>query len=310
MPVYIAEPREPDGRRQLAVAAVFVVLALTLNVLPPGGQRWISGAVRVTVLAPFLWTQGQLQQARVQATEATNLQARVDSLATALLSLGSLSEENRRLRALLGLQAGGQRAVVAASAIRSASPGSEGTFILDKGRRSGIEAGDPILAWDGLVGLVIETHEQSAVGMDWTNPLFRASAMTEDGTIYGIVEPVPGTFREDDRLRFNGAPYSSNIEPSTEIQASGLGGVYPRGVRIGTVDSVAEEDAGWRKSYWIQPAVIPASVTHVLVVVRDGSTSGPQGDLRIDIDSTLFELDVPTLDTTGGTESGPPTGDR
>ncbi len=304
MPVYIAEPREPDGRRQLAVAGVFVVLALTLNVLPAGGQRWISGAVRATALAPFIWSQRQLVSAREQAVEASTLHARLDSLATQLLSLGSLSEENRRLRALLGLQARGDQAVVAASALRRDDPGAEGTFFLDKGRRSGIEPGNPILAWDGLVGIVIEAAEESAVGMDWTNPDFRVSAMTADGTTYGIVEPVPGVFREEDRLLFNGAPYSSDIEPGTEILASGLGGLYPRGTRIGRVDGVAAEDAGWRKSYWLEPAVIPASVTHVLVVVRNPLGPGSEPELRID--STMFELTVPTLDTTGGADSSPP----
>ena len=143
--------------------------------------------------------------------------------------------------------------------------------------------------------------------MDWTHPDFRVSAMTLDGLVYGFVESVPGFLREDDRLLFNGAPYSSDIPAGTEIVASGRGGFYPRGIRVGVVDTVAEADAGWRKSYWIQPAVIPASVTHALVRIRgDGPTVGTIDDLDLQFDSALFELTLPALDTTIPPDSGSP----
>jgi len=51
---------------------------------------------------------------------------------------------------------------------------------------------------------------------------------------------------------------------------SGLGGVLPRGIPLGRVESLAEADAGWRKSYWLEPFVEPGSVTHVLVALDGG----------------------------------------
>ncbi len=48
---------------------------------------------------------------------------------------------------------------------------------------------------------------------------------------------------------------------------SGLGGVYPRGIPIGTIDGVSDYQGAWRKSYWLRPDVLPGSVTHVLVPV-------------------------------------------
>ena len=311
MSVYIAEPREPDGRRQLAVSGAFILLALMLNVLPPGGQRWSSGVVRSTVLAPFLWTQERVVRARVQATQAVDLQARLDSLTRTLISLESLAEENGRLRALLGLQAREAGAVVAASIIRPRTPGSESVFLLDKGRNAGIAPGDPILVGDGLLGLVRQVDDDGAIGIDWTNPDFRVGAMTEDGLTYGIVEPVAGSFREDDRLLFNGAPYSSDIPVGTPIVASGRGGVYPRGIRIGVVDTVAEADAGWRKSYWLRPAVMPAAVTHALVPLSGGFPSIEDGeDFEFLIDSLLLEMDLPRMDTGSGLDALPPPPDR
>jgi cell shape-determining protein MreC len=43
--------------------------------------------------------------------------------------------------------------------------------------------------------------------------------------------------------------------------------VFPRGVPIGTVQGVLSESAGWERTYILRPAVHPAQVTHVMVLV-------------------------------------------
>ena len=260
-----AEPIEGEGRKSGWIAGGFLALALITHVLPPAAQGWVSGAIRATVLAPFLATHEAFARARSQATEAGILQTRLDTLTSAMIARQALWDENRRLRALLGLRARTGRELEATTLVRSGTAGSESVFLLRKGFEDGVSVGSAVLVAEGLVGIVREASERRAIGIDWTNPDFRAAAMTEDGTVYGFVEPVPGGFREGDRLMFNGAPYSSDIAPGTPIVASGRGGVYPRGLPIGIVDTVAEEDAGWRRAYWVIPAVDPASVTHVLV---------------------------------------------
>jgi hypothetical protein len=110
---------------------------------------------------------------------------------------------------------------------------------------------------------------RTSLAMDWTHPDFRVSVMTLDGEHYGIVEPRAGAFREEDRLLLNGIPFHTPLEEGAEVVTSGRGTVYPRGVRIGTVLSLAEAEAGWRRAYWIEPAVRPASVTHALVITGE-----------------------------------------
>lgn len=308
MAVYIGEPpREREGPRHGLIAAGLVVLAFITHVLPPGAQSLIASGVRSSVLAPFLWTHERIARARIQATEAVDLQAEVDSLTSEVLLRASLSEENRRLRALLGLRARTGQELEAATVIRSGTPGAESVFLLDKGRVDGVEPGAAVLVASGLVGQVRTVAETSSTGIDWTHPDFRAGAMTEDGVIYGIVEPVSGGFREDDRLLFNGAPYSADIPPGTPIVASGRGGVYPRGLPIGIVDTLAQEDDGWRRAYWLRPVVNPASVTHALVVRFEGEgrrTGVPRDWWLIDetqeenpFDS-LIVRDLPTVSDT------------
>lgn len=285
---YIGEtPRERESGRHGLIAAALVLLALTTQVLPPGAQSWIAGSVRGTVLAPFLWTHERIARARIQATEAVDLQDEVDVLTSEVLTSRSLQEENRRLRALLGLRARTGQDLEAATVIRPGTAGSESVFLLDKGRADGVEPGAAVLVAGGLVGHVRTVAEQSATGIDWTHPDFRAGAMTEDGTVYGMVEPVSGGFREADRLLFNGAPYSADIPSGTLIVAAGRGGVYPRGLPIGIVDTLAREDVGWRRAYWLKPVVNPSSVTHALVVRFEGD------GLRTGVPSDWWRADEP-----------------
>jgi len=242
-----------------------LALAFVIHVMPAPAQSWVSGGIRATVLAPFLRSHEAFTRARAQATEAVALQNRLDSLTGLMTAREALSEENRRLRALLGLQARTGRELEATTVVRSGTSGSESVFLLDRGTDNGVFPGAAVLVAEGLVGMVREASSRRAIGIEWTHPDFRASAMTEDGLVYGIVEPVPGSYREEDRMLFNGAPYSADIPAGTAIVASGRGGVYPRGLPIGIVDTVAREDEGWRKAYWLIPAVNPAAVTHVLV---------------------------------------------
>lgn len=143
--------------------------------------------------------------------------------------------------------------------------------MIDVGSEHGVFVGSPVLTADGLLGRVIEVTERSAQVMDWTDPEFRVSAMTADGETYGIVEPRRDGSGHEDLLAMTGASFQVDVRPGTRVVSTGRGGLFPRGVPIGTVLGIEEADTGWRKSYLLQPSVRPESATHVLVAVRQGS---------------------------------------
>lgn len=233
----------------------------------------MAAGFRATILRPFLLIQEVLAQARLHAEEAGGLQARLDSLAAQIVIQAPLVEENRHLHELLELRDRDPATFLPASVIRPGTPGSESMFLLDVGSEDGVRVGDPVIMRDGrigLVGVIQQVRRGSAIGLDWSHPDFRASAMTEDGSVFGFVQPVRGLFREQDRLLLDGTPFYESLPPGTLITTSGLGGVYPRGIPIGHVESVAGEEGGWRKSYWLRPLVETGSVTHALVVLGDG----------------------------------------
>lgn len=280
---FTESPEEGRGHRDLAVAAGFLVLAIVAFYLPPGIQDQVAAALRATALKPFLATQEAVADARLRAEDALRLQAQLDSLAFLVVSQATLAEENHKLRGLLGLRERAPRAFVAANAIRPGTAGSEGMFLLDVGSVDGVRAGDPVLMRNGRVGLVGRIRAvrgSTAVGMDWSHPDFRVSAMTADGTVFGMVEARRGEFREAHRLLLNGIPYYEHLDSATLITTSGLGGVIPRGIPIGEVVALAEEERSWRRAYWLRPVVETGTVTHVLVAMGLSSMEALEEILR------------------------------
>ncbi len=269
MPPFEPERRESSERGDLLVPAGFLFLSIVLMVLPMPAQQQLSAVLRSTVLAPFVWTQESIRQTRVRAREIADLQAQLDSAMAVLFAQRTLEEENRRLRALLELHPREIPGFVSASVIRPGTRGSESMFLLDVGSSEGVEVNDPVVVAGGLVGVVREVGLRTALAMDWTHPDFRVSVMTDDGVAFGIVEPRLGAFREEARLVLSSVPYHTPVEVGASVVTSGQGGVYPRGIPVGTVAGLAESEAGWRRSYWLDPAVSPVGALHVLVLTGE-----------------------------------------
>jgi rod shape-determining protein MreC len=266
-------------RKDAGLSAVILVVALALLVLPAEYQRPIRNGIRASVLQPFLMAQGQVVERRGRSVDVGQLRAQRDSLAALMAAQASLSEENRQLRASLGLQARLGEQFLPANVIRAGLTSAQSTFIVDKGRADGVFVGSTVITADGLLGVVWEVDERSAQAIDWTHPDFRVSAMTADGLAYGLVEPrpAPGMYRESDLLALTGTAFQVDVRPGRRVVSSGRGGLHPRGIVIGTIIGIEEADTGWRKSYLVRPAVRPEGAIHVLVAVGQGG--GDVGDV-------------------------------
>jgi rod shape-determining protein MreC len=289
MPPFDPDSGKSRGRTDLLVSLGFLTLAGALLILPPETQQGVSSALRSSVLAPFIRTQESLHESRARGEDVEVLQARLDSLTAELIAREPLTDENRRLRDLLELQERAERGFVAATVTRPGTRGSESMFLLNVGSRGGVGVNDPVVSAEGLVGLVRTVGPGSALAMEWTHPDFRVSVMTASGEAFGFVEPVRGTFREEDRMLLTGIPYHTLVPEGTRMLTSGLGGVYPRGIPVGVVEGVAEVEAGWRRSYRVRPVAEPGGLTHVLVLAAARELEEIRarvGDLWVDAGGT------------------------
>ncbi len=135
--------------------------------------------------------------------------------------------------------------------------------------------------------------------MSWAHPEFRVSAFTVSGNAFGVVAPSNEGRNGEGALEFRGVPYRDSVPLGTMVLSSGLGGVFPKGVPVGTVIGTVREEAGWERVYRLRPAANPGSAAHVLILVggrvQDLRTAFP-GDslleaLRLDSIARLRRAD-------------------
>lgn len=255
------------GRSQLLGAVGLVLLSLVTVYLPPAPQQAIADVVRLSALRPFTELHAVLVGMRARARDFNILRAQLDSATAFVAAHATLAEENRQLREILMLgQRPGTR-YLPTTIMRAGTSGSGSVFRVAAGSGQGVESFNAVVTDRGLLGQVQQVQADYALAIDWSHPDFRASAMTSDGENHGIIEPVRGRFREQDRLVLSGLDFLAELEPGTEVRTSGRGRAFPRGIRIGWVAGVAETLAGWSRSYYVTPSVFPRSVTHAAITI-------------------------------------------
>jgi rod shape-determining protein MreC len=253
-----------------------VVLSVVAMSLPQRIRDPLARGLRETVLAPFLALQQQTEFLSASLARYDAVVAQRDSAALAATFLPELRGENARLRGLLGLGTRLSSGYVPAEVLHEPEPSSALSFVVSAGKKQGVKPLSAVVSPDGLVGIVSSVDAKTSVVVTWAHPEFRASAMAADGSVYGIVAPHGSEGPRIWLLELQGVAYRQLVPTGTLVLTSGLGGVLPRGVPIGTVVGVAGEAEGWERTYLIRPAVHPAAVTHVMIL------TGPslRGDLR------------------------------
>jgi rod shape-determining protein MreC len=267
------------SRIDIAILIVCGLLALLGAVMPLPTRDAIAGALQRTLAAPLLSLQRRSERARSAFVERDRLTASVDSLALRVTALSQLQAENERLRGLLVLGSRLGRNFVTADALHGQGLGDKHTLLLTVGADGGVKPRSAVVTPDGVVGLVASVNPSTSVALMWSHPDFRISAMSADGTTFGIIAPHlagdSGCDEEDALdcaepqrflLELRGVAFRDALKPGTQILSSGLGGVFPRGVAVGTVIGDLTTPEPWSRTYLVRPAVRPQDVSNVIVL--------------------------------------------
>jgi rod shape-determining protein MreC len=124
------------------------------------------------------------------------------------------------------------------------------SLLLDRGRSSGVLSGMPVLADRGLVGLVTATTPSAARTMLLVDRRAAVDAVVERSRALGIVRGT-GT----PSLEFEFLLRGADVKPGDVVLTSGVGGVYPKGLRIGVVEEVSAQKRALVHTARVAPAV-------------------------------------------------------
>ena len=252
MPNYAgpATPRSSDVAGTLRLLA-YLALSVTLIVLDHRGD-WLAQARGHASVAmqPVWWLAGLPSRLGEGLRDDAATRARLSEENRRLrneLLLGAArqarlqveAEENARLRGLLGAaERGGQEVQLAPILDVDLDPTRQ-RLMLNAGTRSGVRPGQAVIDAGGLVGQVIEATPTTAVVLLLTDP---DHAVPVAVARTGVRLIAYGTGRSD-MLELRNVPLSSDVRAGDVLITSGLGGRFPAGFPVGTIDSLRPDDS-------------------------------------------------------------------
>jgi rod shape-determining protein MreC len=264
-----------SDRRYTRRDTALFVLCLGLSIVglfsPVSWTYGLADTLRRTALAPLVWLQARAEEGRTSRVRFRRLTAQRDSAAYLAQFLPSLRAENERLRQLLKLSRRVSTAYVSAEVLHQPHATDGRTLLLSAGARHGVAPFNPVVAPEGLIGVILSVTPRSSIAMSWAHPEFRVSAFTVGGNALGVVAPSAEGRNAEGLLELRGVPYRDSVPLGTLVLSSGLGGVFPKGIPVGTVTGTLREEAGWERVYRLRPAANPGSAAHVLILVSNRS---------------------------------------
>lgn len=227
---------------------VLICMALSILLMVVDHQQNHLDAVRkaigaavyplqIVVDAPFrLWNwlaestaDRNTLQLQVARFEAERLLTRAE-----LLQLTALRAENDRLRALLDARPRSRDEIRVAEIMAVDANPYRHNIVIDIGERDGVYAGQAIVDADGVIGQVLEVGLFTSQAILISDP---SHALPVEVSRNGLRTIANGT-GEFDRLDLPFLPNNADIRAGDILVTSGLGGAFPAGYPVATVDSV------------------------------------------------------------------------
>lgn len=183
----------------------------------------------------YIWLQGVSDRARLLEIENQELKSEKAKLI-------EFQYENQRLGNILNYKSNFQLKGIVSNVIGRDPSNWSMTVSIDKGLDDGIIIGAPVIDGHGLVGRISAVSNNHSVVLLLTDPLSSVGAMTQDSRITGIVE---GSFSSNQlRLSYVENSFTNDIKIGESVITSGLDGIFPKGITIGTISEVKNSGVG------------------------------------------------------------------
>ena len=186
---------------------------------------------------------------RLRADNDT-LRHTVDTLTQQLLDTQALQAENIRLRGLVELRETYPEPKLVVARVIGRDPTQwTRAVLIDKGQRDGLALGTPVVAASGVIGKVTDIAPATSWVLLVTDSDVRVGAIVSRTRDQGVAAGDGGW-----HVRLLYLPLNSAAAPGDEVVTSGLGGVFPKGLRVGRIASVVDDPSTLYRVALIEPS--------------------------------------------------------
>lgn len=207
--------------------------------------------------------------------ENQRLKQEIDQIAEIQAEISTLKSDNERLKEELDLQATLTDFTYLTGSVIARNPDMWiDQVIIDRGSSDGLEIGMSVMSNNGLAGRVTDVNPTSSkvtllTTTDDTAVLTSAEIILEDETIFGVIN---GYDTNRNQLIMDQIIAESDIELGTDVVTSGMGGLVPRGLLVGTVAEVALDSHGLGQRVFIEPATNFKDIRYVTIINRQAES--------------------------------------
>jgi len=256
----------------ILLAAILIVLSYNLKQKSPA---WLIKKVVLEVAAPVQ----NILNASVKSVsdawsrylflvgieeENKNLKKKIDDLKAQLILYQEGYLEAERLRNLLALNDDYNFKFVTACVIGREQVTLSKTILINKGTAHGLKTGMPVLAGSGLVGRVIDVSWHAAKILLLIDESSNIDAIVQRNRTQGIIR---GAGSRGYILKY--ISKTQDVEEGDVLISSGIGGVFPKGMMIGQISHVDQQEAGLFFKINVAPSVDFSKLEEVLVLIPD-----------------------------------------
>ncbi len=254
-------------RGELAVLLSLTGLALVLMLLTNSTQAAIARHLEDFILAPFRTVDHSLRQVRVVLTSNRTLEAELTAARLGLARAEEMRLENERLRAMLGFEGREGFSLIGCEVMAEGAGRLGGAVVLlNRGYNQNIREGMALIGREGLVGKVVEVRPNNSHALLLTHPDCAVAARIERSRVAGIVEWQPGSFTS---LKLRNISYLADVRMGDRVISSGLGGVFPEGIPVGTVSGIDKDVAGLVLDITLKPATNFRALEEIFALKSD-----------------------------------------
>ena len=143
------------------------------------------------------------------------------------------------------------------------------TITINKGSSSGIKEDMAVINCCGLIGKINKvgknTSEVKLITTNDTNHKISVMIKTNNDTIYGILS---GYNINSNTLQITSVNKTIEIEPNSKVYTSGMGGIFPSGILIGTVKDTIPDKYDVSKVIEVTPSSDINNTKFVNVLIR------------------------------------------
>ncbi|WP_282457943.1 rod shape-determining protein MreC [Ligilactobacillus aviarius] len=204
--------------------------------------------------------------------ENAQLKKKLDSMNALQVENETLKQENKQLKQQLSLNKSLTSYTDISAYVISRSPSTwQNQIVISKGSNAGITKGSAVVSDKGLIGRVMEVNKNNSkvelvTTQDDAADRFAVQLIDNNGqTVNGL---ITGYDTDTNLLVMGQITSKENVKKGTQVITSGLGGTTPKGLFVGTVEKVVNQQAGLPTKIYIKPAANMTNLNVVTVAKR------------------------------------------